>query len=70
MVWKSPLTIRATQLAKETERAKLALFPGDDHLPWVGAWEPIVDEIEEFLTGARRGGEADRALALPISRRV
>jgi class 3 adenylate cyclase len=50
-------------LAQEIEGAKLAVFPGDDHLPWIGAWEPIVDEIEEFLTGARHQADPDRALA-------
>jgi class 3 adenylate cyclase len=50
-------------LANEIDGAKLAVFPGQDHLPWVGAWEPIVDEIEEFLTGARHRADPDRALA-------
>jgi pimeloyl-ACP methyl ester carboxylesterase len=35
-------------LAREIEGAKLAVFPGIDHFTWIGAWEPIVDEIEEF----------------------
>ncbi|TMK65889.1 MAG: adenylate/guanylate cyclase domain-containing protein [Actinobacteria bacterium] len=50
-------------LAKEIDGAKLAVFPGDDHLVWFGAWEPIVDEIEQFLTGARHRADPDRALA-------
>ena len=50
-------------LASEINGAKLAVFPGQDHLVWFGAWEPIVDEIEQFLTGARRRAEPDRALA-------
>ncbi|MFL5829973.1 MAG: adenylate/guanylate cyclase domain-containing protein [Solirubrobacteraceae bacterium] len=50
-------------LAREIEGAKLAVFPGVDHFTWIGAWEPIVDEIEEFLTGARHRAEPDRALA-------
>lgn len=50
-------------LAREIEGAKLAVFPGDDHLVWIGAWEPVVDEIEQFLTGARHRAEPDRALA-------
>ena len=36
---------------------------GQDHLPWVGDWEPIVDEMEEFLTGARHSAHPDRPLA-------
>jgi class 3 adenylate cyclase len=50
-------------LAREIPGAKLAVFPGPDHLVWVGDWEPIVDEIEEFLTGARHRSDPDRALA-------
>jgi class 3 adenylate cyclase len=50
-------------LAQEIEGAKLAVFPGPDHFIWLGTWEPIVDEIEEFLTGSRHRVEPDRALA-------
>ena len=50
-------------LAAEIDGARLAVFPGENHLIWFGAWEPIVDEIEEFLTGARHRAEPDRALA-------
>ena len=49
--------------AKEIRGAKLAVFPGDDHLIWAGAWEPIVDELEDFLTGARHRADPERALA-------
>ncbi|MGI9085862.1 MAG: adenylate/guanylate cyclase domain-containing protein [Aeromicrobium sp.] len=50
-------------LAQEIPGAKLTVFPGRDHLVWVGEWEPIVDEVEEFLTGARHRSDPDRALA-------
>ena len=43
--------------------SKLVVFPGRDHLLWVGSWEPIVDEIEQFLTGSRHRADPDRALA-------
>ena len=36
---------------------------GIDHIPWGCDSELIVDEIEEFLTGARPGAEPDRVLA-------
>ncbi|WNG91677.1 adenylate/guanylate cyclase domain-containing protein [Mycobacterium sp. ITM-2016-00318] len=49
-------------LAEQIPRARHAVFPGADHLVWVGDWEPIVDEIEEFLTGARHRSDPDRAL--------
>ena len=50
-------------LAQNIPGAKHVEFPGEDHLIWVGDWEPVIDEIEEFLTGARHRGAADRALA-------
>jgi class 3 adenylate cyclase len=36
---------------------------GDDHIPFLGDADAIVDEIEEFLTGARSTPEPDRVLA-------
>lgn len=50
-------------IAEHIPDAKLVLLPGGDHLPWVGDQDAIVDEIEEFLTGVRRGPEPDRVLA-------
>ena len=43
-----------------------ALFielPGDDHLPFVGDQELMLDEIERFITGARPRASLDRVLA-------
>ncbi len=50
-------------LAERIPGARLVEFPGDDHLPWLGDQDVILDEIEEFLTGVRRGPEPDRVLA-------
>ena len=50
-------------LSREIRGAKYVEFEGQDHLTWVGDWEPIVDEMEQFLTGARHRSEPDRALA-------
>lgn len=49
-------------LAEQIPGAKFIELPGEDHLWWVGDSHAIVNEIEEFLTGARRAVEADRAL--------
>jgi hypothetical protein len=38
-------------------------LPGVDHLPWIGDADALLDEVEEFLTGVRRGSEPDRVLA-------
>ncbi|MEO8378595.1 MAG: alpha/beta fold hydrolase [Acidobacteriota bacterium] len=38
-------------------------LPGDDHLPFVGDQDAMLDEVEEFLTGVRHTIEPDRVLA-------
>ena len=43
--------------------AKFVELPGDAHTLWGGDTDALVDEVEEFLTGARRGPEPDRVLA-------
>jgi pimeloyl-ACP methyl ester carboxylesterase len=53
----------ARYLATHIPDAKYVELPGVDHLPFVGNAEAILDEIEEFLTGARRGVDTDRVLA-------
>ena len=57
----------ARYIASQIPGAMLKLFPGADHVPWVGHTEEILGEIEEFLTGARRGEFADRVLATVLS---
>jgi len=50
-------------MAERIPGARYVELPGNDHLPWVGDQDAIVDEAEEFLTGVRRGPEPDRVLA-------
>jgi pimeloyl-ACP methyl ester carboxylesterase len=50
-------------IAGQIPGAKFVELPGDAHTLWAGDSDGIVDEIEEFLTGARRGPEPDRVLA-------
>jgi class 3 adenylate cyclase len=45
--------------AEHIPDAKFVVLPGDDHLFFVGDTDALVDEIEEFLTGVRSGGEGD-----------
>ena len=43
--------------------ARWVELPGSDHVPWVGDADALLDEVEEFLTGARSVQETDRVLA-------
>ena len=50
-------------IAAQIPGAKYVELPGDEHLIWAGDVDAVVDEVEEFLTGARPVQEADRVLA-------
>jgi pimeloyl-ACP methyl ester carboxylesterase len=53
----------ARYMAERIPGARLVELSGDDHVPWVGNCDALLDEVEEFLTGVRRGPEPDRVLA-------
>ncbi len=57
-----PLRRRATWRSRSPVRATSS-WTGADHLPTVGDFDALLDEVEEFLVGSRRGREAERALA-------
>jgi hypothetical protein len=44
-------------------RARYVELPGNDHLPFVGDQDAIIDEVEEFLKGVRHDDEPERVLA-------
>jgi pimeloyl-ACP methyl ester carboxylesterase len=50
-------------IADRIPGAKYVELAGDAHTLWAGDTDAVVDEIEEFLTGVRRGPEPDRVLA-------
>ena len=50
-------------IAERIPGAKFVELPGNDHLPWVGNQEDILDEVEAFITGVRPAPEPDRMLA-------
>jgi class 3 adenylate cyclase len=52
----------AREYARRIPGARLVELPGVDSLPSAGDMDALLGEIEEFLTGARRGGELERAL--------
>ena len=49
-------------IAERVPGATFVELPGADHWPWIGDGR-AVEEIQEFLTGMRGGGTADRVLA-------
>jgi class 3 adenylate cyclase len=46
-------------LAEHIPAAKFVTLPGDDHLFFAGDTDALVDEVEEFVTGARSSAESD-----------
>ncbi len=53
----------ARTLASLIPEARYVELEGNDHIPWFGDADALLDEIEEFLTGCRHASEPDRALA-------
>jgi len=53
----------AQTMAAAIPGARYVEFPGDDHIPWLGEAEQMLDAIEEFLTGSRHAREVNRVLA-------
>ncbi|MDP8957454.1 MAG: adenylate/guanylate cyclase domain-containing protein [Actinomycetota bacterium] len=51
------------EAASQIPLAKLVELPGTDHLAYSQDIDAVLDEIEEFLTGARTGADPDRILA-------
>jgi pimeloyl-ACP methyl ester carboxylesterase len=50
-------------IANQIPGAKFAELPGDDHLPWVGDQDRVLDKVERFLTGRLTPAETERVLA-------
>jgi class 3 adenylate cyclase len=50
-------------LAEHIAGSRYVELPGADALYWVGDTAPMLDEIEEFITGMRGGSDAERILA-------
>jgi len=49
-------------LAEHIAGSRIVELPGEDSLYWVGHTGPMLDEIEEFITGMRGGSDAERLL--------
>jgi class 3 adenylate cyclase len=52
----------ARYLARYIPGARLVELSGEDHSPWFGDSEAVLDEIEQFLTGSRHVQEPERVL--------
>lgn len=50
-------------VASRIPGAKLVELPGPDHWPFSGRSDEVLDEVEEFMTGARPTAALDRVLA-------
>ena len=50
-------------MAQQIPGARFVEYPGVDHLPWTSDPEPVLGDIEQFVTGVRHAPEADRVLA-------
>jgi len=58
------LSVEAARLvARGIPGARLVELPGIDHIPWFGESDPVLDEVEEFLTGVRHVAAVERVLA-------
>jgi len=57
-------------VAERIPGAKFVELPGNDHLPFVGDQDTILDEVEEFLTGVRHHIEPDTVLATVMVARL
>jgi class 3 adenylate cyclase len=53
----------ARYVAERIQGAKYVELSGNDHFPWVGNSDAVLDEIEGFLSGVRHQPEPDRILA-------
>ncbi len=57
-------------LAEKIAGARFVALAGRDHPIWTGDIDPVVDEIEEFLTGAKAAPAHNRVLATIVIARL
>jgi class 3 adenylate cyclase len=53
----------ARYMAQHIPGAKLVELAGEDHTPWSGDRDAVLDEVEQFLTGRRHAQVPDRVVA-------
>jgi pimeloyl-ACP methyl ester carboxylesterase len=58
------MLVEGARFAAERIRgARYVELTGDDHMPWLGDADALLDEVEQFLTGARQSHAPNRVLA-------
>ncbi|HEX6178634.1 MAG TPA: alpha/beta fold hydrolase [Thermoanaerobaculia bacterium] len=57
-------------VANRIPDAKFVELPGNDHLPFAGDQDAILDEVEMFLTGVRHERQPDTVLATVLVTRI
>jgi class 3 adenylate cyclase len=57
------LSVHGQYLADHITGARIITITGPDLLPWAGEFDSIVDDMEEFVTGARGAHAATRLLS-------
>jgi class 3 adenylate cyclase/pimeloyl-ACP methyl ester carboxylesterase len=50
-------------VAERIAGARFVELPGIDHIPWLGDWEGLADEVAQFVTGRRAAPRTNRVLA-------
>jgi class 3 adenylate cyclase len=53
---------QSREAAAAIQGARFVELPGSDHLAFSEGIDPLLDEVEEFLTGTRTGADPDRML--------
>jgi pimeloyl-ACP methyl ester carboxylesterase len=53
-------------VASRIPNARFVELPGEDHLPFVGDQDAVLDEVEEFVTGARHALRPEPVLATVV----
>jgi pimeloyl-ACP methyl ester carboxylesterase len=54
-------------IAERIPGARFVELPGDDHLPFVGDQDAVLDHVEDFLTGVTQPAGSDKVLAVVLS---
>jgi len=57
-------------VASKIRGSKLVEFEGDDHLPFVGDQDEVLDEIEKFVSGLETTHQYDRVLATVMNIKI